>query len=99
MSGANASPSGRSHQGMSSSRRSRTLYIVLVALLVLVPLVAVLQYQWIGEVSQAERRQLQEHLNQAGIQFANDFDRELMRVLTTFQMRGSLDRPDLAGWF
>src|SRR5207248_2123730 len=84
---------------MTTPRPSRTLYIVLAALLVLLPLLAILQYRWIGEVSQAERRQLQEHLNQAGTQFVADFDRELNRVLTTFQIRDSLDSMDLPQWF
>jgi len=81
---------------MTTPRPSRTLYIVLSALLVLLPLLAVLQYRWIGEVSQAERRQLEDHLNQAGTQFAQDFNRELIRILTTFQIRGSLDTANLA---
>src|SRR5262245_35901795 len=84
---------------MTAPRPSKALYIVIAALLVLLPLLAVLQYQWIGEVSQADRRQLQERLEQAGMQFANDFDRELMRTLTSLQIRIPLDRPDLPDWF
>ncbi len=84
---------------MRGSRPSRTIYIVLGVLLVLLPLLAVLQYRWIGEVSQADRRRLEEHLNQAGMQFVADFNRELGRVLTTFQVRNPPDSPDLAPWF
>src|SRR5215831_6140224 len=84
---------------MTAARPSRTLFIVLGALLVLLPLLAVLQYRWIGEVNQAERRELSERLDQAGTQFVNDFDRELNRILNTFQVRGAVDRPDLSDWF
>ena len=80
---------------MRGSRPSRTIYIVLGVLLVLLPLLAVLQYRWIGEVSQADRRLLEDNLNRYGSQFAEDFNRELSRVFTAFQIRGSLDPSDL----
>jgi signal transduction histidine kinase len=81
---------------MTSPRSSRTLYIVWAVLLVLLPLLAILQYRWIGEVSQGQKRQLEDHLNQAGMQFAQDFDRELNRLLGTFQLRGSTADSDLS---
>src|SRR4029078_1613302 len=80
---------------MTAQRSSRTLYIVLAVLLVLLPLLAILQYRWIGEFSQAEKRQLQDHLNQAGTLFVQDFNRELGRVLMGFQLRGSLENVDV----
>ncbi len=83
---------------MKTQRPYRTLYIVLAVLLVLLPLVAVLQYRWIGEVSQADRERLQQTLNRLGMQFAEDFDRELLRVVGTFQFRGSPDSPNLPDW-
>ena len=67
-------------------------------MLILLPLLAVLQYQWIGEVSMAERQRLSEQLNQTGIQLAQDFDREVMRVLLPFQRRGSMQGTDLTLW-
>ena len=84
---------------MTGPRPSRTLYIVLAALLILLPLLAVLQYRWIGEVSQADRRRLEEHLSQSGMRFAADFNRELGRVVMTFQEPISLDWPELPQWF
>jgi signal transduction histidine kinase len=81
---------------MTSPRSPRTLYIVWAVLLVLLPLLAILQYRWIGEVSQAQKRQLEDHLNQAGMRFAQDFDRELNRVLGTFQLRGPAADSDLS---
>jgi signal transduction histidine kinase len=84
---------------MTSPRPSRTLYIVLAALLVLLPLLAILQYGWIGQVNQAERRHLEEDLNQSGMRFTSDFDREITRILNTFQVRGTPEREDIADWF
>jgi signal transduction histidine kinase len=84
--------------GMTLPRPSGTLYVVLAIMLVLLPTLAVLQYQWIGEVSQAERQKLVEHLNQAGMQFAQDFNREILQVLAPFQRRGLLQNSDLSEW-
>jgi signal transduction histidine kinase len=84
---------------MTDRRPSRTLYIVLAALLVLLPLLAFLQFRWIGEFHQAARRDLGEHLKQDGAQFVDDFNRELTRILTAFQIRGVPDRPDLSDWY
>src|SRR6185436_5309894 len=83
---------------MTAPRPSRTLYVVLATMLLLLPGLAVLQYQWIGEVSLADRQRMTDHLNQAGTQFAQDFDRELMRVVSPFQRRGSLEGSDVTYW-
>lgn len=83
---------------MKTQRPYRTLYIVLAVLLVLLPLMAILQYRWIGEVSQADKQRLQQTLNRLGMQFAEDFDRELLRVVGTFQFRGSPDSASLPEW-
>jgi signal transduction histidine kinase len=68
---------------MPAFRRSRHRATILaaVALAILLPLLAVLQYRWIGEVSQAER----ERLRAAPERFAEDFDRELTRAFLSFQ--------------
>src|SRR5262245_36290843 len=83
---------------MKTQRPYRTLYIVLAVLFVLLPLMAILQYRWIGEVSQADRQRLQQTLDRQGMQFAEDFDRELFRVVGTFQFRGSADSANLPEW-
>src|SRR5262245_13644908 len=83
---------------MKTQRPSRTLYVVLATLLILLPLLAVLQYRWIGEVSEADRQRLRETLNRLGSQFVEDFNRELIRIVMTFQFRGSPDSPVLSDW-
>jgi signal transduction histidine kinase len=55
--------------------------------LILLPLLAVLQYRWIGEVSAAERDRLESSLRLASDHFASDFDSELARLSSNFQFR------------
>jgi signal transduction histidine kinase len=73
--------------------RSRRLPIGLLvpgALVLLVALLATLQYRWLGQVSEAERDRLRTSLRQSAEDFADDFDRELTRTYTAFlQVDGS----------
>ena len=55
--------------------------------LILLPLLAVLQYRWIGQVSEAERDRLESSLRVASDHFASDFDAELTRPANSFQIR------------
>jgi signal transduction histidine kinase len=59
---------------------------VLLALSVILLLLAVLQYRWSGQVSEAERERMQKGLNTAARQFQEEFYREIARVCATFQM-------------
>jgi signal transduction histidine kinase len=62
--------------------------LLLVGLpLLLLPVLAVLQYRWIGEVSAAERDRLESSLRVASDRFATDFDAEFSRLANAFQMR------------
>jgi signal transduction histidine kinase len=47
--------------------------------LLLLPLLAILQYRWVGQVSEAERERMQSNLLKMTTRFAEDFDHELMR--------------------
>jgi signal transduction histidine kinase len=68
-------------------KRKPSLMLVLVAALVaLLPLLAVLQFRWLGEVSQAERERMQASLKTAVTNFTQDFDRELTRAYNNFQI-------------
>jgi signal transduction histidine kinase len=68
-------------------KRKPSLMLVLVAALIaLLPLLAVLQFRWLGEVSQAERDRMQASLKTAIGNFSQDFDRELTRAYMTFQL-------------
>jgi signal transduction histidine kinase len=57
---------------------------IAVVLLVLLVILAGLQYRWTGEVSRAERERMQASLIQAVARFTDDFDRELARAFFHF---------------
>jgi len=63
--------------------------VVPVLLVGLVVLLATLQYRWIGQVSEAERAQLQKSLTQRTRDFADDFDGEITRLYLALQAQTS----------
>ena len=56
-------------------------------LVVLVGVLAGLQYRWLGQVSEAEREQLARTLALRAHEFANDFDREIGQLYLAFQVQ------------
>ena len=56
------------------------------ALLVLLPALAVLQYRWVGQVSDAERERMQRNLRNAALQFREAFDVEVGRAVLSLQV-------------
>src|SRR5512144_1514245 len=70
---------------MESRRRESILVSVVVAVLVLLlPLLAALQYRWLGQLSEAERTQIRDFLQVAANRFSLDFNNELSSVYETF---------------
>lgn len=68
-----------------TSRGARLLPpAIAVFLLLLLAVLATLQYQWIGRVSDLERQRMHENLESAGARFTEDFDRELTRAFIFF---------------
>jgi signal transduction histidine kinase len=59
--------------------------VVPVLLIGLVVLLAAMQYRWLGQVSEAERDQLQKSLTQRAREFADDFDGEITRLYLALQ--------------
>jgi hypothetical protein len=74
-------------------RRPLTLYLVAGALLLL-PVMALLQYRWIGQVSDAERERRERTLKQATAQVAQDLDVELFRAFGGLHVDGESLRTD-----
>ena len=62
------------------------MMVLVAALIALLPLLAVMQFRWLGEVSQAERERMQASLKTAAANFGQDFDGELTRAYVSFQM-------------
>jgi signal transduction histidine kinase len=60
------------------------MIIVAALLLLLLPLLAMLQYRWLGQVSEGEREQLKGSLRATARRFAQDFDHELTLVYAAF---------------
>jgi two-component system sensor histidine kinase SenX3 len=68
---------------------------VLVGLvMLLVPALAYMQYQWLGQLSEAERERMQRTLRTAAAQFAVEFDTELSRALAGLQLDGPTVRDE-----
>ncbi len=75
-------------------RRPLTLYLVAGGALLLLPVMAVLQYRWIGQVSDAERERRERTLKHATSQVAQDLDVELIRAFGGLQVDGEALKTD-----
>src|SRR5688572_33070848 len=74
---------------MFHDRRGPSVVSILVGLvMLLVPALAWMQYQWLGQLSVAERERMQRTLRTAAAQFATEFDSELSRTLVSLQVDG-----------
>jgi signal transduction histidine kinase len=62
------------------------LLLLAAALVVLLCVLAWLQYRWLGQVSEAERERMQATLGASAARFTQDFDRELGRVYLGLKM-------------
>src|SRR5262245_33643555 len=58
-------------------------------LVLLVGVLGSLQYRWLTEVSQADRARRQTVLRQRALEFVDEFDREIARAFTSFQLDAS----------
>jgi len=65
-------------------------------LVILVGVLAWLQYKWLGDVSEADRARRQTLLRQRATDFVDDFDREIARAYVTFQIDGASFERDPA---
>jgi two-component system, OmpR family, sensor histidine kinase SenX3 len=69
-------------------RRVSAVTILVGVVMLLVPALAWMQYQWLGQLSTAERERMQRTLRTAAAQFATEFDSELSRTLVSLQVDG-----------
>jgi signal transduction histidine kinase len=61
------------------------ILVLISALLALLPLLAVFQYHWLGEVSKGEREKMKGNLQVSAAQFGQEFDREVKNAYIHFQ--------------
>jgi two-component system, OmpR family, sensor histidine kinase SenX3 len=73
-------------------RRVSAVTILVGVVMLLLPALAWMQYQWLGQLSTAERERMQRTLRTAAAQFANEFDSELSRTLEGLQVDGPMIR-------
>src|SRR5512135_3788700 len=83
---------------LSPARTARSSLLLIGGLLLLLGVVAVLQYRWIGELSEAERTRLKVRIEERADRFSEDFDREISRVFFGFlpAATGEAGEPDAA---
>ncbi|MEW6129521.1 MAG: HAMP domain-containing sensor histidine kinase [Acidobacteriota bacterium] len=78
-------------------RKPPVILMITVAMLALLPVLAVLQYRWMGKVSEAERQRMQSNLREGASKFTQDFDREMARVFFGFQCSATTEAELGAG--
>ena len=80
---------------MNVGKRRVSAVTILVGLVaILLPALAYMQYQWLGQLSLAERERMQRSLRNAAAQFAGEFDGELSKALSGVQVEGSVARSE-----
>ena len=60
--------------------------LLTVVLIVLLPALAVMQYRWVGQVSEAERERMQRYVRNAAEQFRNAFENDIGRAMFSLQV-------------
>jgi len=75
-------------------RADRSALLLLGVLALLLTLLAVLQYRWIGEVGRAEGERLRANIEGSARRFASALDREVGRVLFTFRLEPGRPQGD-----
>ena len=75
-------------------RKIPFVLVLVAALLATLPVLAYLQYRWLGQVSEAERVRMLGNLRHSVMQFRGDFDRDLSRAFVHFQNRLPLSREE-----
>jgi len=68
--------------------------IIIAFLLLLLPLLAVLQYRWLGQLSADERTRMKTHLQALAMQLGQDFDREITHAYATFVPISEMENED-----
>lgn len=69
-----------------SMKRAFVPFLMLFGLLGLLITLAVLQYRWLGEISDGERERLQKRLQTDSQNFAADFNKEIRSIFFSFQI-------------
>ena len=79
----------------SSAHSSRMSLAVVSVLILLLAVLAALQYRWIAQLSEAEQASLQANLDRATAEYCEDFDREIARAFAVFDLGRHPDEEEL----
>ena len=79
----------------SSKHKPSRMLILLTAMAVLLPLLAALQYHWLGQVSEGATQRLQSSLRARAREFRYDFNREFIRAYLNFHVDSFAPPDDL----
>lgn len=64
------------------------------AMLLLLPLMAILQYLWLGDLSESKGEQMKTHLQSVAYRFSQDFDQEITRTYAAFVLTPEMRSDD-----
>jgi signal transduction histidine kinase len=67
-------------------KRLSGMFVLASVLAILLGVLAVLQYRWVGQLSADERDRIKDHLKDSADEFAEDFNRELTRAFLWLQV-------------
>lgn len=73
---------------------SSSQFIMAAVMLLLLPLLAALQYRWLGQLSVSEREQKKAHLRTLAASFGQDFDQEITSTYISFLPIGGVEGAD-----
>src|SRR5262245_52147664 len=73
---------------------SSSQFIVTAVMLLLLPLLAYLQYHWLGQLSASKSEQMKTHLQSVATRFSQDFDREIVRTYAAFVLTQDMRSDD-----
>lgn len=76
------------------ARRLSAVTVLVGVVMLLVPAMAWMQYQWVGQLSEAERERMGRTLRTAASQFAVEFDTELSKARDALQVEGPVLRDE-----
>src|SRR5688572_30773719 len=74
--------------------RPSGMFVLAAVLAVLLGVLAVLQYRWVGQLSADERDRIKDHLKDSADEFAEDFNRELTRAFFWLQVGPVIRQED-----
>ena len=74
--------------------RPSGLTLLAGALLLLMPLLAVLQFRWVGQVSDAEQDRMQRNLDTSARQFRLDFDEVIRQAVQQLSVGAQASRDE-----